>query len=44
MADPRTYDDIRMAAVLVICATCGKSYYMTHPQLICQSCREKAAK
>lgn len=35
-----TYDEIQMAAPLVECSTCGRSFYMTKPQPTCIECRQ----
>ena len=45
MTQPTTkpdYDTQRAEAVLVRCETCGKPFWMTHPQPVCISCRSKA--
>jgi hypothetical protein len=34
-----SYDDRQIAAVLVVCACCGRSFYMTKPEARCISCR-----
>lgn len=39
-----SYDDLQDGAELVACATCLDWFYMTHPQRICQRCREQAAR
>lgn len=40
----RTYDQIQRDAQLVVCQSCGKAYYMTHPQQPCALCRDEAAR
>jgi hypothetical protein len=37
-----TYDDKQLHAVLVQCAGCGRSRFMTRPQPLCACCRETA--
>ena len=34
-----SWDDTQLAAVLVTCARCGRSYYMTVVGPLCQRCR-----
>lgn len=42
MSDERTYDEKQAAAVLVTCAGCGKSWWMTLVQRLCYACRRSA--
>lgn len=35
-----TYDQIQMAAVLIVCAGCQRGYYMTVPAGLCIKCRK----
>jgi hypothetical protein len=38
--DARSYDDRQLAAVLVKCATCPKSFYMTSRRRRCFECED----
>lgn len=41
---PESYDDHQRNAVLVQCARCGRSYFMTRPQAICVCCLRAESK
>jgi hypothetical protein len=38
-----TYDEIQAGAVLTSCESCGRSFFMTHPQASCVQCRGTSA-
>lgn len=40
MADPRSYDSVQREAVLVRCAGCGRSFFMTVPRERCVDCQD----
>lgn len=39
MAPYRSYSDKQQEAKLVICATCKRPFYFTHPRKKCADCR-----
>jgi hypothetical protein len=38
-----TYDAKQLGAVLIVCARCGRAFYMTLPARFCILCRRIAA-
>lgn len=37
--ESHSYDDRQRLAELRACVVCGRSFYMSHPQEVCISCR-----